>query len=229
MRLTVSAASSPGIVKTNRLVLLPAMVQAMSPPPGRTRRSDRARTAILDATAELIADVGYRKLSIEAIAARAGVGKQTIYRWWPSKGAVVFDAFMKLQQDSGSSELPESGDLAADLALLLRETARGLVDPRFDEPYRALTTEIQHDPALNRELLDRLLGPLLEATRQRIVRGRQAGQIDTAVNPAIAVELIFGPMFHRWLLRTGLLDDAYADALAEHVVRALRPAAGDAR
>jgi hypothetical protein len=75
---------------------------------------------------------------------------------------------------------------------------------------------IQHDPALNRELLDRLLGPLLEATRQRIVRGQHVGQIDAAVDPAIAVELLFGPMFHRWLLRTGPLDDAYGEALAEH-------------
>jgi AcrR family transcriptional regulator len=201
----------------------------MSPSPGPARRSDRARTAILDATAELIADVGYRKLSIEAIAARAGVGKQTIYRWWPSKGAVVFDAFMRLQEETGGTELPASDDLAADVALLLRETAAGLVDPRFDAPYRALTTEIQHDPALNRELLDRLLGPLLEAARRRIISGQELGQIDAAVDPAIAVELLFGPIFHRWLLRTGSLDDAYTDALARHVVRALRPVAGDAR
>jgi AcrR family transcriptional regulator len=197
----------------------------MSPSPDASRRSARARTAILVATTQLIAEVGYPKLSIEAIAARAGVGKQTIYRWWPSKGAVVFDAFMHVQADAGATELPETEDLAADLARLLRETAEGLNDPRFDEPYRALTAEIQHDPNLNRELLDRLLGPLLEATRQRIVRGQQTGQIDPAIDPAIAVELLFGPMFHRWLLRTGPVDDAYADALAEHVLRALRPAA----
>jgi AcrR family transcriptional regulator len=201
----------------------------MSPSPDVTRRSDRARTAILVAAAELIAEVGYRKLSIEAIAARAGVGKQTIYRWWPSKGAVVFDAFMHVQEDEGATELPETEDLAADLAHLLRETAHGLIDPRFDEPYRALATEIQHDRDLNRELLDRLLGPLLETTRQRIVRGQRTGQIDAAIDPAIAVELLFGPMFHRWLLRTAPVDDAYADALAAHVLRALRPAAQDAR
>jgi AcrR family transcriptional regulator len=192
-------------------------------PPDATRRSDRARTAILDATATLITEAGYTKLSIEAIAARAGVGKQTIYRWWPSKGAVVFDAFLKLQEDEGGTEVPTSDDLTSDIALLLRDTARGLVDPRFDGPYRALAAEIQHDPALNRELLDRLLGPLLEATRQRIIRGQEDGQIDAAIDAAIAVELLYGPMFHRWLLRTAPLDDAYANALAEHVVRALRP------
>jgi AcrR family transcriptional regulator len=198
-------------------------------PPDATRRSDRARTAILDATAELITEAGYARLSIEAIAARAGVGKQTIYRWWPSKGAVVFDALLKLQEDQGGAEVPMSDDLAADIALLLRETARGLVDPRLDGVYRALAAEIQDDPALNREMLDRLLGPLLAATRQRIVDGQEAGQIDGAIEAAIAVELLFGPMFHRWLLRTAPLDDAYADALAAHVVRALRPAGADGR
>jgi hypothetical protein len=130
-----------------------------------------------------------------------------------------------LQEDEGGTAVPETDDLGADLALLLRETARGLVDPRFDEPYRVLVTEIQHDPALARELLDRLLGPLLEVTRQRIVRGQASGQIDAAVDPAIVVELLFGPLFHRWLLRTAPLDDAYADAVAAQVVRAIRPAA----
>jgi AcrR family transcriptional regulator len=202
---------------------------AQMSPPDASRRSDRARMAILGATAELIAEAGYPKLSMEAIASRAGVGKQTIYRWWPSKGAVVFDAFMKLQEDAGGTELPETDDLAADITLLLRETVRGLVDPRFDEPYRALTTEIQHDPALGRELLDRLLGPLLAVTRQRIVRGQEAGQIDGAIDPGIAAELLFGPVFHRWLLRTAPLDDAYADALAEHLLRLLRPVGDDAR
>jgi AcrR family transcriptional regulator len=205
------------------------MVPPGMSPPDATRRSDRARTAILDATAELITEAGYGNLSIEAIAARAGVGKQTIYRWWPSKGAVVFDAFLKLQEDEGGTEVPTTDDLAADIALLLRETARGLVDPRFDGPYRALAAEIQHDPSLNREMLDRLLGPLLAATRQRIVRGQETGQIDAALDPAIAVELLYGPMFHRWLLRTAPLDEAYADALAEHVVRVLRPVDQDAR
>jgi len=193
--------------------------------PSPTRRSSHARRAILAATADLVCERGYRRLSIEAIAARAGVGKQTIYRWWPSKGAVVFDAFLMLQEQEGGTELPETDDIDADLALLLRRTVRGLVDPRFDEPYRALTTEVQHDEALARDLLDRLLGPLLDATRQRIIRGQTSGQIDAAVDPTIVVELLFGPLFHRWLLRTAPLDDAYADSVAAHVARTIAPGA----
>jgi len=190
--------------------------------PDPVRRSDRARLAILGATVELLAEVGYRRLSIEAIAARAGVGKQTIYRWWPSKGAVVFDALMAQQEEAGT-DVPETDDLAADLRLLLRGTVAGMADPGVDATYRALTTEVQHDAPLARDMRERMLGPLLEATRQRIARGQASGQIDGAVDPAVVVELLYGPIFHRWLLRTAPLDDAYADALAAHVLRAVRP------
>lgn len=185
------------------------------------RRNEQSRRAILTAAAELVDELGYRKLSIEAIAARAGVGKQTIYRWWPSKGAVVLDAVMREQQDTGGTAIPETADLGADLRLLLRGTVAGMADPRFSAPYRALTTEMQHDPQLAQDVLTRLLGPLLQATRERIERGRASGQVAAETEPAIATELLFGPVFHRWLLRTAPLDEAYADALAAHVTRAI--------
>lgn len=69
--------------------------------PDRARRSEKSRQAILAATRALLSEVGYRKVSIEAIAARAGVGKQTIYRWWPSKGAVIFESFLDLSESDG--------------------------------------------------------------------------------------------------------------------------------
>jgi AcrR family transcriptional regulator len=96
-------------------------------------------------------------LTIEAIAARAGVGKQTIYRWWPSKGAVVFDAFLAEQESEDCGhDLPDNGDLEADLKAVLRATAANLLHPHADAQYRALTSEIQHDPVLAAEFLARL-------------------------------------------------------------------------
>src|SRR5919106_194274 len=138
--------------------------------PDSSRRNPTARRAILAAALDLVREVGYAKLSIEGIAARAGVGKQTIYRWWPSKGAVLFDAFLGLSEgDEGRpAPLPDTGALAADLKLVLRATVAELNDPRYDEPMRALHTEIVHDPSLARLYAERLDGPLQELKRERL-------------------------------------------------------------
>ena len=190
------------------------------------RRSERARQAILAAATDLIAERGYARLSVEAIAARAGVGKQTIYRWWPSKAAVVFDAFLALQVQEEGLELPDSGDLATDLTSLLRGTVAALAESPAESAYRALIGEIQHDAELSAELHRRLLGPNLEATKRRLASAQSAGQIGAGVDLDVAVELLFGPIFHRWLLRTAPMDDAYADAVAALVLAALAPPAG---
>lgn len=192
--------------------------------PDPSRRDEGRRRAILSAAAELVAEAGYGSLTIEAIAARAGVGKQTIYRWWPSKGAVVLDAFLAQQAGAdGGNALPDSGDIERDLKELLRATAENLVDPRIEAAYRALTAEIQHDALLAGELLERLLGPLLEATRDRLRAAQAAGQLDREADLRIAVELLYGPIYHRWLLRTAPLTPAYTDTLADLFLRALRP------
>ncbi|MGV9269859.1 TetR/AcrR family transcriptional regulator [Kitasatospora sp. NPDC003701] len=198
------------------------MTRSSSPDPGR--RSERSRQAVLTAAAELVAEVGFGKLTIEAIAARAGVGKQTIYRWWPSKGAVVFDAFQAANEDaSGSLALPDTGDLAADLRTVLRPTADQLADPGFGNTGRGLISEYLRDPALLREYRQRLLDPLLEVTKARLHSAREAGQLAADADLDLAVELLYGPMYYRWLHGLGPLDHAYADRLVDAALRALRP------
>ncbi|MEV0647541.1 TetR/AcrR family transcriptional regulator [Phytomonospora sp. NPDC050363] len=186
------------------------------------RRSERSRQAILSAATELVAEVGFPKLTIEAIAARAGVGKQTIYRWWPSKGAVVFDAMLSQMAEDGDLSLPDSGDLATDLRLLLRQTVAEMGAPGFQASGRAMTTEIQSDPALATEYRERLLGPNLEATKRRLRSAQEAGQVAADVDLDVAVELLFGPIYYRWLLRLGPLDDDYADKVTDFALSALR-------
>jgi AcrR family transcriptional regulator len=84
-------------------------------------RSESARHAILDATVALFATRGYDHLTIEGIAAEAGVGKQTIYRWWPSKGALVLECLLEGLLLPGAFDLPDSGDLRADLTAWLHQ------------------------------------------------------------------------------------------------------------
>lgn len=192
--------------------------------PDPARRSESSRRAVLAAADALIAEVGYRGLTIEAIAARAGVGKQTIYRWWPSKGAVVFEAFLARFEGGGEApDWPDSGNLERDVAAVLRATAEEFADPAFDAPFRALAAEAQSDPATGERLVRTLLAPQLAAARRRIVRAQEAGEITPVVDLDVAAELILGPLFHRWLLRTAPLTAEHADAVAQLAVRALRP------
>ncbi|WP_406318727.1 TetR/AcrR family transcriptional regulator [Streptosporangium sp. NBC_01639] len=188
------------------------------------RRSEASRRAILTAAFDLVHEVGYAKLSIEGIAARAGVGKQTIYRWWPSKGTVLFDAFLMLSDEpDGEAALPDTGDLEADLKTVLRATVAELNDPRYDEPLRALNTEIAHDPELAAAYVERLDGPMKELKKQRLRGAQRAGQLAKDLDLDVAVEMLWGPLLNRWLQRSGPLTPEYADTIVETALNGLLP------
>lgn len=192
--------------------------------PGGYRRSERSRQAILAATRVLISEIGYGRVSIEAIAARAGVGKQTIYRWWRSKGAVIFDSVLELSKDAeGGLALPDTGDLEADLKTVMRATVAEFADPDFEKPIRALTTEIINDPALAAEYRRQLAGPMDEVGRTRLRSAQQAGQLAGDADLDLVLEVLHAPLFQRWLQRSGPLTPEYADALVETTLRAFRP------
>ena len=186
----------------------------------RSRRSESSRHAILTATSELLGEVGFAKLAIEAIAARAGVGKQTIYRWWPDKGSVVLDAFMELVHADDGGTFPQTDDLRADLRVVLLSTTRSLADPDFERRYRSLLTALQGDPQLAESMVDRLLRPWLDATKERLRLAQRAGQIGD-VDLEVATEFLYGPIYYRWLLRTGPVSDEHADAVVDMTLRAL--------
>lgn len=190
--------------------------------PDPRRRSERARTAILDAAAALMGEVGFARMTMEGIAARAGVGKQTIYRWWPSKAAVVLDVFQR--EAGGESEpLPDTGDLAADLRTVLRATVDEYNTPETDRISRAFTAEVQHDEDFARVVTEDLLRPHMRAYRDRLLSAREAGEISADADLDVAVELLTGPLHHRWLLRTAPLTHHYVDVLVDMALRALRP------
>jgi AcrR family transcriptional regulator len=193
--------------------------------PDAARRSERSRRAILAATRELIVELGYAKVSIDAIAARAGVGKQTIYRWWPAKGAVVFDSVLELSADpSGAvAPLPDTGDLEADLRLVMRATVAEFADPAFEAPIRALNTEIANDPDLAALYRERLAAPVDEAKKDRLRSAQRAGQLAPGADLDLLLEVLYAPLYQRWLLRTGPLTESYADALVATALKAFRP------
>ncbi|NLE81457.1 MAG: TetR/AcrR family transcriptional regulator [Rhodococcus sp.] len=187
------------------------------------RRSERSRSAILVATQDLIREQPYPKITIEGIAARAGVGKQTIYRWWRSKGAVVVDALATQNSTDDLLPLPDTGDLATDMRTVLRATVDEFTSPDVEPLFRALAIESLQDPALQRQVVDQIYRPQLAQVDVRFRSAQKQGQIRSDVDSAIAFELFVGPIFHRWMNGTFTLDYAHADTVVHLAMRALAP------
>lgn len=166
------------------------------------------------AAMELVEALGYSRLTIEAVATRAGVGKQTIYRWWPSKGPLLFDAFVEFGPAEPDA-LP-SGVLAVDLKRELRAAADELAERRFDQVCRVLVHEARTD------LVTLLLMPRRVALEERLRSAQRLGDVRADVDVPAAVELLLGPVYQRWFLRTAPLTGEFTDVLVDLVLRALR-------
>ncbi|GAA3121483.1 TetR/AcrR family transcriptional regulator [Streptomyces rameus] len=212
------------------------------PAPDATRRSEKSRRAIYDAALALVGEVGYPRTTVEGIAARAGVGKQTIYRWWSSKADVLLEAFLALGEQVARTAgqepyaIPDTGDLAADLKAVLRATVDELLDPRFEVPSRALAAEGLVNEQVGREFVSKLLEPQLQLYVARLRAAQGTGEVRGDVDPRIALELFVSPLAQRWLQRTGPISYDYTDTLVEYALHgiaprlpAARPAAGPAR
>ena len=193
------------------------------------RRNPATRAAILATAFDVVAELGYARLTIEKVAARAGVGKQTIYRWWPNKGALVLDAVLERSVGSAGSaepaELPDTGDLEADLAAVLVATVEELADPAFDRALRGLTAAVIEDPDLSQTYRERLDEPMRELKKRRLRTAQEAGQLDADVDLDLAVDLIFAPVTRRWTERSGDLTPDGARAIVRHALRGLSGAA----
>lgn len=197
--------------------------------PSSTRRSEKSRRAIYDAALALVVEVGYPRTTIEGIAARAGVGKQTIYRWWSSKAEVLMEAFLDLGEQSAQDlghepyAIPDTGDLAADLKAVLRATVDELKDPRFEAPSRALAAEGVVDEQLGREFVTKLLEPSLQLYVERLRAAQEAGDVRPEIDPRIALELFVSPLAQRWLQYTGPISYEYTDTLVDYALYGLAP------
>ncbi|MDR6973506.1 AcrR family transcriptional regulator [Streptomyces sp. 3330] len=208
------------------------VTQSGKPAPDTTRRSERSRRAIYDAALALVAETGYAKTTIEGIAARAGVGKQTIYRWWGSKADVLLEAFLDLSEEAargaGASQeqpyvIPDTGDLAADIKAVLRATVDQLTDPRFEAPSRALAAEGVVNEQVGREFTAKLMEPSIQLYVDRLRAAQRAGQVRADLDPRIALEFFISPLAQRWLQRTGPISYAYTDALVDYALHGLAP------
>jgi AcrR family transcriptional regulator len=188
------------------------------------RRSERSHEAILAATQELLVERGYRELTIEGIAARAGVGKQTIYRWWPSKAALVLEAYLVGQKAVPPPQ--EHTTTPEDIRGLLGWLIAVLAEPTGGHVVAGLVGDLQHDPVLAEGFHRNVVPARREAMLAALERGRQRGEIRADADLELAVDVLHGAVFYRLLLSGEPLDAPFAESLVEQVLTGLAPASG---
>lgn len=175
---------------------------------------ERTRSKVHAAALSLAGERPVAAITMEGIAARAGVSKQTLYRSWASTGEILFDALLARSLDeNGRVTVPNSGDLAADLTTLAIGMIDELSDPTQERLLRAVTAELQSDDALAEHYREVLLAPQLSAISERLSESDVPEPDDIA-------ELFVGPIFHRWLLRSRPFDAEWVTAHVERVRRA---------
>jgi len=179
--------------------------------PGRPR-SERSRQAVLQAASQLLPELGLRATTTDQIAARSGVSKATIYKWWPSKYAVAVDAF--LSQMAAVAPAPDTGSAREDFRVALRGMMRFYASVSGGV-FAQLVAEAQADPVVAGELRDHLVaqrralvGPIWE-------RGVARGELSAQVDPEVGLDLIFGPAMYRLMAGHGPLTDVAADAIVD--------------
>ena len=192
-----------------------------APPPRAGRpRSERARLAVLEAAADLLVEGGTQAATIEAIAARAGVSKVTIYKWWPSRGAVAIDAYFHRYR--ATAAFGDTGDVADDLTgqiSLLLTAFRGRAGAVMAE----LIGQAQSDPALADTLRSRWLEPRRRATAAVLRRAADRGEIRPDVDIALVMDQLYAPIYYRLLLGHELLAGDLADQLVQATLEGIRP------
>jgi AcrR family transcriptional regulator len=175
--------------------------------------------AILQATNDLLHESGLDSFSIEAVAARAGVGKQTIYRWWPNRAILVADAL--LDRDNIDPVPPaNTGDVQADLSRWAGDLAAALGSTRGSATLRMLTAAATEDPDTSRRLHEKFSGPLQEQANARLAAAEDLPT--TAAQRRNAVDAIIGFMVFRVLAHQDLTRRSATD-MARSVLRGLEP------
>ncbi|MGV9351666.1 TetR/AcrR family transcriptional regulator [Streptomyces spiralis] len=180
------------------------------------RRNEAARRAILDAALDLLADADGAPVSVETIARAAGVGKQTLYRWWPSKGAVLLEALTdRAAQDVPA---PDTGSLRGDLRALATATFDAAQRPPSAPALRTLVREAARDPHLA-DLMRTFTESRRAAVRQILTRGRDRRELPADRDIDLLVDQFYGFFWYRFLLGHAPLDATTAEKITDSLLR----------
>lgn len=183
--------------------------------PGRPR-SEKARKAVIQSALALLKRVGFHDLTMEAVAARAGVGKATVYRWWPSKADLVVDCFVDVVEKE--LRFPEAGSV---LEAIHQQMLRWA--PIFRSPLGQVVATVigagQSDPEILAAFRAHWMEPRRVEARRLLRRAMRAGEIRADLDPDTVLDLLYGPLYLRLLLKHAPLDEDFV----EKVFRVVSP------
>ncbi len=180
-------------------------------PPGRPR-SEEARLSILQSTLKLLAEKGFSELTIEAVAARANVGKATVYRWWPDKGALIADAFAS--STTRKLHFPDTGSVRSDMNQQMRQLIK-VFRSRRGRIVSAMLGAGQSDRSLIAAFRERFLKPRRQEAYATLQRGIRRGELNKNVDMDLLLDSLYGPIYMRFLIRHDSLTPEFVDGLCE--------------
>jgi AcrR family transcriptional regulator len=184
--------------------------------PGRPR-CERARQAILSSTLKYLEakENGFADLTIENIAAQAGVGKATVYRWWPTKAALVADAFAG--SVTQKLRFPDTGSIRGDMSQQMHQLVK-IMRSRRGHIISAILGAGQSDPTLIVAFLERFLKPRREEAYATLRRGIARGELPATIDLDLTLDALYGPIYMRFLIRHNSLTFTFVDQLCELVL-----------
>jgi len=184
--------------------------------PERQSRAERTQGAILDATRELLAERGVRELTVEAVAARAGVAKTTIYRRWRSKHELALAVVIDMVEQVAAT--PELGDTRDELIAFVDAAVRILGQTLMGRVMQGLVSDLATDETLATAFRERVVAMRVEEVRRLVERGIARGDLRPDIDVEMANELLFGPVYYRLLLSGGPLDAKLAERIVDTVL-----------
>ncbi|WBP84587.1 TetR/AcrR family transcriptional regulator [Kitasatospora cathayae] len=189
---------------------------------GRGRRpADEVRRDILSAAGTLLLNEGMASFTIERVAATAGVSKMSIYKWWPSKGALALDGYFNAVENTLA--FPDTGDIEADLLTQLRAFVHLTVDTPAGRIVAELVGQAQTDPDLAAAFREHYSGPRRRLAVEVLERAQRRGQLRADADPRIVVDQLWGACYHRFLIPDEPVTEEFAAGLVTNLMRGLRP------
>lgn len=187
--------------------------------PGRPR-SDEARQAILSSTLTLLQAEGFEKLSIEGIAEHAGVGKATVYRWWPNKAALVIEAFLERVQPE--LNFPKNASVREAIHQQMRRLVR-LMRGEFGNMLAVIIGAGQSQPEMIEAIQKYWVAPRRKEARELVAQAQKRGEVRSDLSADTILDILYGPLYFRLLIGHGPVDCQFVDAIFDIAESGLSP------